>query len=88
VTQCSWDPRTHLRQPRRPKDVEDQTGHHYRFPDRAFAKGDVFKLHSGAGTDTQTDLYWGASGAAIWNNDGDTVKVLDPRDQIMESFGY
>jgi micrococcal nuclease len=68
--------------------VEDQTGHRYRFPDRAFAKGDIFKLHSGAGTDTQTDLYWGASGAAIWNNGGDTVKVLDPRDQIVESFAY
>jgi micrococcal nuclease len=68
--------------------VEDQTGHRYRFPDRVFKKGDVFKLHSGEGADTQTDLYWGASGAAIWNNDGDTVKVLDPRDQIVESWDY
>jgi endonuclease YncB( thermonuclease family) len=68
--------------------VEDQTGHRYRFPDRAYAKGDIFKLHSGAGSDTQADLYWGAAGAAIWNNDGDMVKVLDPRDQIVESFAY
>jgi micrococcal nuclease len=68
--------------------VEDQTGHRYRFPDRVFKKGDVVKLHSGEGTETQTDLYWGASGAAIWNNDGDTVKVLDPQDQIVESYNY
>jgi micrococcal nuclease len=68
--------------------VEDQTGHRYPFPDRVFNKGDVFKLHSGEGADTQTDLYWGASGAAIWNNDGDTVKVLDPQDQIVEIYDY
>jgi micrococcal nuclease len=68
--------------------VEDQTGHRYQFPDRVFKKGDRFKLHSGEGTDTQTDLYWGASGAAIWNNSGDTVKVLDPRDHIVETYDY
>ncbi|OFW60658.1 MAG: hypothetical protein A2133_05815 [Actinobacteria bacterium RBG_16_64_13] len=68
--------------------VEDQTGHRYRFPDRVFKRGDVFKLHSGEGTDTRTDLHWGAFGAAIWNNDGDTVKLLDPQDQIVESYDY
>jgi micrococcal nuclease len=68
--------------------VEDETGNRYEFPDRVFNKGDVVKLHSGEGHDTQTDLYWGASGAAIWNNDGDTVKVLDPQDQIVESYTY
>ncbi len=68
--------------------VEDQTGHRYRFPDRVFKKGGLVKLHSGEGADTQTDLYWGAFGAAIWNNDGDTVKVLDPQDQIVESYDY
>jgi micrococcal nuclease len=68
--------------------VEDQTGHRYRFPDRVFNKGDVVTLHSGEGTDTQTDLYWGASGSAIWNNDGDTVKVLNPQDRIVERCDY
>jgi micrococcal nuclease len=68
--------------------VEDQTGHRYRFPDRVLNKGDIVRLHSGEGSDTQTDLYWGASGAAIWNNDGDTVKVLDPQDRIVEKYDY
>jgi micrococcal nuclease len=68
--------------------IEDQTGHRYHFPDQVFKKGDIFKLHSGEGADTQTDLYWGASGAAIWNNDGDTVKVLDPEDQIVASYDF
>ena len=67
--------------------IEDQTGHRYDFPDRIFKKGDVFKLHSGQGADRQTDLYWGG-GEPIWNNDHDTVKVLDPADQIVASYDY
>lgn len=31
---------------------------------------------------------WGATGAAIWNNSGDTVKVLDPEGRIVESYTY
>ena len=68
--------------------VEDETGHRYNFSDRIFQAGETFKLHTGEGTDTQTDLYWGASGSAIWNNDGDTVKVLDPEDHIVTNYGY
>ncbi|MCX8031934.1 MAG: thermonuclease family protein [Thermoleophilia bacterium] len=68
--------------------VEDESGKHYQFPDFMFQKGDIFKLHSGSGTDTHTDLYWGASGSAIWNNGGDTVKVLDPEGRIVESYTY
>lgn len=68
--------------------VQDEAGHRYRFPDLVFRKGDVFKLHSGKGTDTRTDLYWGATGSAIWNNSGDTVKVVDPEGRIVESYSY
>ncbi|MHB9149135.1 MAG: S-layer homology domain-containing protein [Thermoleophilia bacterium] len=68
--------------------VEDQAGHHYDLPDRVFTAGQVFKLHSGAGADTQTDLYWGMSGSAVWNNDGDTVKVLDGRGHVLLSQTY
>jgi len=68
--------------------VQDEAGHRYRFPDIVFRKGDVFKLHSGTGTDTRTDLYWGAAGSAIWNNSGDTVKVVNPQGRIVESYSY
>lgn len=68
--------------------VEDETGHRYQIADCVFQKGDVFKLHSGEGADTESDLYWGAHGAAIWNNDGDMVKVLDSQDKIVESYDY
>ena len=59
-----------------------------RFPDRIFQAGQVFRLRSGTGVDTQTDLYWGPSQTAIWNNDGDTVYVLDPQGQVVVSFAY
>ena len=68
--------------------VEDLANHRYDFPDRTFEKDQTFTLHTGKGTDTQTDLYWGASGSAIWNNDTDTVKVLDPQGQIVTSYTY
>jgi len=67
--------------------VEDASGHHYDFPDRIFQAAQTFKLHTGSGVNTQTDLYWGAS-QAIWNNDGDTVKVLDPQGHVVTSYKY
>ena len=33
--------------------------HRYNFPDRTFTAGQVFRLRTGQGVDTQTDLYWG-----------------------------
>lgn len=33
------------------------------------------------------DPFWGAS-PAIWNNDGDTVKVLDPQGHVVTSYSY
>jgi hypothetical protein len=67
--------------------VEDDAGHTYYFPDRVFQAGQSFTLHTGGGTDSQSHLYWG-SGSAIWNNDGDTVKVLDPQGHVVVSKGY
>lgn len=67
--------------------VEDDANHTYYFPDRVFQAGQTFTLHTGSGADDQTHLYWG-SGSAIWNNDGDTVKVLDPEGHVVVSKGY
>jgi micrococcal nuclease len=68
--------------------VEDEAGHRFDFPDRIFERGEDITLHSGRGTNTGTDLFWGASGSAIWNNDGDTVKILDPEGHIVASHEY
>ncbi len=68
--------------------VEDAANHRYSFPDMSFDAGDTFTLHTGSGTTTASDLYWGASGSAIWNNDGDTVTVLDPNGKTVLSYTY
>ncbi|MEF8857224.1 MAG: lamin tail domain-containing protein [Haloplanus sp.] len=55
--------------------VADEAGRTYTFPDGyTLEAGEMVTLRTGAGTDTDDDLYWGA-GSPIWNNDGDTVIV-------------
>jgi len=44
-------------------------------------------LHTGSGTDSETDLYWG-SGSPIWNNDGDTVTVRNGDDAVVQTETY
>ncbi|AWB28496.1 lamin tail domain-containing protein [Halococcoides cellulosivorans] len=65
--------------------VSDEADHTYTFPDEAtLDPGAELTLHTGSGTDTATDVYWG-SGSPIWNNAGDTVIVTDENgDTILE----
>ncbi|KAB1186615.1 MULTISPECIES: lamin tail domain-containing protein [Haloferax] len=57
--------------------ISDASGRTYTVPDgTTLAAGATITLHTGSGADTSTDLYWG-SGSAVWNNDGDTITVLN-----------
>ncbi|MFT4947552.1 MAG: competence protein ComEC [Natronomonas sp.] len=57
--------------------VEDEVGKTYTFPDGfTLEAGASVTLHTGSGTDTETDLYWGAE-SPVWNNGGDTVIVTN-----------
>jgi endonuclease YncB( thermonuclease family) len=67
--------------------VEDEAGNHYDFPsDFSLGAGDTVRLHSDSGTDTSTDLYWGAG--YVWNNDGDTAYLYDPSDNLVQKLTY
>ncbi len=68
--------------------LEDESGHRSNFPDRVFQAGSTFKPHTGTGADTRTDLHWSATGSAIWDNDGGTVKMLNPQGHIVASHSY
>jgi Intermediate filament tail domain. len=58
--------------------VSDETDKSYSFPDGfTLSPGDQVTLYSGTGNSTATELYWGQTGSAIWNNGGDTVFVTD-----------
>jgi hypothetical protein len=56
--------------------LRDAAGHLFVFPtSRLKAHADV-KVHTGSGSDTAADLYWGST-QYIWNNTGDTAVLLD-----------
>ncbi len=63
--------------------------HRYRFP-RGFSivPGEEITIHSGCGEDFGTSLYWCSVGSAIWNNDGDTVFLVDPSGNTHTSRSY
>ncbi len=55
--------------------VEDEAGKEYTFSSGfTLESGTTVTLRTGSGTDTETDLYWGASNP-VWNNGGDTVII-------------
>ncbi|MFC4359096.1 lamin tail domain-containing protein [Halobium salinum] len=57
--------------------LRDEAGHEYRFPDgTVLAPGTTVTVHTGSGTDTDSELYWDADGP-VWNNDGDTVVLIN-----------
>ncbi len=58
--------------------VSDETDKEYQFPNGfTLQPGKQVTLFSGTGTDADTELYWGRTGSAVWNNGGDTVFVFD-----------
>jgi len=68
--------------------VRDETGWEFHLPSEfVLQAGDAFRLHTGAGEWTETDLYWDA-GQPVWNNDGDTVIVLDENANEVLAYDY
>lgn len=67
--------------------VTDEAGKRYTFPDVTLAPGDRVTLHTGSGSDTGTDLYWGAA-RPVWNNGGDTVTVTDDDGAVVLRESY
>jgi len=57
--------------------------HLYRFPIFTLNAGASVKVHTGSGTDTATDLYFGQS-LPVWNNDGDTATLADSNGSIID----
>jgi endonuclease YncB( thermonuclease family) len=69
--------------------VEDEASHTYSFPSGfTLDAGAQVTLHTGTGSDTNSDLYWGNTGSAVWNNGGDTVSVYDDSGALYTSKSY
>ncbi|NLV13063.1 lamin tail domain-containing protein [Haloarcula argentinensis] len=68
--------------------VSDEADHTYTVPDGFTLDPDeTVTLHTGSGTDTATDLYWGSE-RPIWNNGGDTVTVIDANNETVLERSY
>jgi len=66
--------------------VQDASAHTYVFPPFSLDPIASVRLHSGAGADTATDLYWG--GGAVWNNNHDTVYLYDQFGRLVSRYRY
>jgi hypothetical protein len=67
--------------------VTDSDGHTYQFTSGFTLAADAtVTLRSGRGINTGSTLYWGSG--PIWNNHGDTVRVLDETGETVASKRY
>jgi micrococcal nuclease len=67
--------------------VRDEAGHAYTVGNVTLDPDERVTLHTGTGTDTAMDLYWGRS-QAVWNNGGDTVTVRDAAGAVVAERSY
>jgi hypothetical protein len=67
--------------------ISDAAGHDYRFERFRLRAGRTVRIHTGDGTDTAANLYWG-SGNYVWNNDGDTAQLRRPNGALADSCQY
>ncbi|BDZ59193.1 lamin tail-like protein [Barrientosiimonas humi] len=63
--------------------------HIYRFPSGyTIGSKRTVTLHTGTGRNTSTDLYWGRTSQYVWNNTGDTARLLSPTGRLVHSCTY
>ena len=67
--------------------VCDESGASYTFPSYSLGGGAAVTLHTGAGIDLDSHLYWG-SNRFVWNNGGDTVYLYDASGVLITSYSY
>jgi hypothetical protein len=67
--------------------VSDRSAHVYKFRTFVLKPRASVTLHTGIGTNTSTNLYWG-SRAYIWNNDGDTAYLKNSAGTLRDSCSW
>jgi micrococcal nuclease len=67
--------------------VSDEATHEYEFPEFTLEAGASVTLYTGDGADTDSELYWGESGA-VWNNGGDTVTLKHDSGETVDTYAY
>lgn len=67
--------------------IRDTSGHVYKFGSFKLGAGRSVTVHSGGGSNTATNRYWGSDGY-IWNNDGDTAKLKNKAGKLIDKCSY
>lgn len=65
--------------------LKDEIGYVYTFPAFVLYSGKSVRVHTGAGTNTVTDLYWNL-GLQAWNQTGDRVSLIDAEGRLIDSY--
>lgn len=68
-------------------DLRDAEGSVNVLPDVTLASEHSLRVHPGEGKNTAGDIY-GEGQAAVWNNQGDTVSLLDSDGNLIDSQTY
>ena len=66
--------------------LKDAAGATFRFPTQGLGAGSTVKVHSGHGTNSASDVYagWGW----IWNNSGDSARLIAPNGTVADRCSY
>jgi Lamin Tail Domain len=67
--------------------IKDAAGHTYTFGSYTLKAISYVTIHTGKGTNTSTNRYWG-SGAYIWNNDKDAAYLRNAVATLKDSCAY
>lgn len=59
----------------------------FTFPAYSLAPGGVVVIHSGRGSPSGTDLYWGKT-VGIWNDRGETATLRDASGAVISTYTY
>jgi micrococcal nuclease len=68
--------------------LKDEANHIYTFNAVKLNPGQRLRLHSGAGTDDDSSLFWGLVDDAVWNNGGDTAYLRDRQGRLADIYEY
>jgi|Deesub1362B_J571_1020462.scaffolds.fasta_scaffold00037_120 hypothetical protein len=67
--------------------LKDKTGYTYVFPEFVLKGGKLVTVHTGSGTNSDTELYWGR-GSPVWNNNGDTAYLYASNGTLIDSCSW
>jgi LysM repeat protein len=65
--------------------LADGEGHKFIFPDLTLLANSEVKVHTGSGTNTATDLYWGQADAR-WGATGTVAYLRDPAGRLIATY--